>query len=208
MWNSKSSLKSSLILILILIGAFNNSVLAIDEVVDDYENEFKIASKYQVVRNSTLNAIELKWGLTNKKKKNELSYYESGYFYTLNMLIGTNQSIIAILLNTTIPKKCSITVGFSQDNLTWVNDVNKSGSYKIKSGFQTVDLRDLGFNIIYFRFNLKRGGNKDFTPRIYQLRLIYQDEEERRAAEGWVLTIMIAAIGGTLLIFGTRRRRR
>ena len=122
--------------------------------------------------------MELKWGLT--KKKNKVSYYEDGHFYTVNMLSGSNQSIIAILLNTTIPKKCSITVEFSQDNLTWVNNVNKTGSYKIKSGFQTVDLRDLGFNVIYFRFNLKSDGKKDFTPRIYQLRLIYQDQDALR----------------------------
>ena len=94
------------------------------------------------------------------------------------MLFGSNKSIIAVLLNTTIPKKCSITVEFSQDNLTWVNNVNKTGSYKIKSGFQTVDLRDLGFNVIYFRFSLTSGGKKDFTPRIYQLRLIYQDQDD------------------------------
>lgn len=170
-------LNKAILLALIFLIVFPQPVLAIDEAVDDYENEVKIASKYQIVRNSTLNAMELKWGLTDKKKKNEVSYYESGYFYTLNMLNGSNNSIISILLNTTIPKKCSIIVAFSQDNLTWVNNVNKSGSYKIKSGFQTVDLRDLSFNIIYLRFTLKSGGKKDFTPRIYQLRLIYQDQD-------------------------------
>jgi len=204
-------LNRALLLALIILVIFTQPVLAIDEAVDNYENEAKIASKHQVVRNSTFNAMELKWGLT--KKKNKVSYYESGYFYTVNMLSGSNQSIIAILLNTTIPKKCSITVDFSQDNLTWVNEVNKSGSYKINSGFQTVDLRDLNFNVIYFKFTLKSDSKKDFTPRIYQLRIIYhnQDEEEIRAAarpEGWVLTIMIASIGGTLLIFGIKRRRR
>jgi len=205
-------LSRPLFLILILLSVFLQPVLAIDEVLDNYENETNILIKYNIIRNESFNAMELKWELIIKKKKTELFYYESGYFYTINMLYGLNQSTIAILLNTTIPKKCSITVEFSQDNLTWVNDKNMVGSYEIRSGFQTIDLRDLSFNIIYFRFNLTNGGKTDYTPRLYQLRLIYDDHVESggtipsESMSKYYALAIILLILGILLGLGMRKR--
>ena len=137
-------------------------------------------------------------------------YVEDGHYYTVEMLEG--DTALSLMYNVTIPEDTGMTMEFSEDNVTWVNHNDQAGSDTLITGFESLDLRDLNTSTIYSRVNMTSNGLD--TARIYQLRLVtITDVElgdgEGAAArpEGWVLTIMIVAVGLTLIILGTRRRR-
>ncbi len=95
----------------------------------------------------------------------------SGYFTTENYLNYANGSALVQLTNATIPKKTGIKIQFSQDNSTWVNNLNSPGANAVTAGFQSIDLRELNWSSSYFlRYNFT--GTRTATPRLYQSRLI------------------------------------
>ena len=101
-------------------------------------------------------------------------YSLSGYFTTDDYLNDTsaNGTTLSLMTIATIPTDTQIQVGFSNDNLTWVDsegvglDMNM-----LNDGLDIIDLRGLNYTDIYFRYNLTSTyGN--ITPYLNQSRLI------------------------------------
>ena len=99
-----------------------------------------------------------------------LSETSSGYFTTEDYLDQVAGAVLVQLTNATIPEGTGITVQFSADNSTWVNNLNIAGSNTVTAGFQAIDLRELNWSSSYYlRYNFTGGID---TPRLYQSRLI------------------------------------
>ena len=97
--------------------------------------------------------------------------FVDGYFTTENYLDQVNGSVLVQMTNATISGGAGITIQFSQDNSTWVNNLNAAGSNTLTAGFQSIDLRELNWSSsLYLRYNFT--GLFASPPRLYQSRLI------------------------------------
>lgn len=100
-----------------------------------------------------------------------ISGYETdGYFITDDYLNHTTGSSLTLLTISQIPYGTSITVQFSNDNSTWVDNEGNVGSTTIIDGLYAIDLRNLNYTDSYNMFNLS--GTALLTPRLNQSRLI------------------------------------
>lgn len=110
-------------------------------------------------------------------------YAAEGYFTTQDYLDEANGSVLVQLTNATIPDGTGITVEFSSDNSTWVDNEGNAGSNIVKDGFLALDLRDLNWSSSYYlRYNFS--GTSLLTPRLYQSRLITTEGEEAPPSNG------------------------
>ena len=101
-----------------------------------------------------------------------LAGYSNGYFTTTDQLASINGSVLVQLTTATIPAGTGITVEFSPDNSTWVNNLNGSGSNTLTDGLNAFDLRPLNWSAAhYVRYNLS-SSDPTVTPRLNQSRLI------------------------------------
>ena len=99
-------------------------------------------------------------------------YSFEGYFTTTDYLDEVNGSTLVQLTNTTIPASTGITVQFSDDGSTWVDNEGNAGSNEVPDGFYAFDLRDLNWSSTYdLRYNFSSSDPTE-TPRLYQSRLI------------------------------------
>lgn len=155
----------SILLVTILIFSIIPMTNAITEFIDDYHNEYYVASKENITRNSELNAMELNFSMIKNR------YELEGCFYTTNIL--SNISSLSILMTNTTLDSGIINVQFSDDNFTWVNHNNQNGYDTLIEGFDSIDLKNLNFSKLYIRFNFTRGGFFK-TPRLYQIQIIYE----------------------------------
>jgi len=97
-------------------------------------------------------------------------FEKEGYFITDDYLNYTTGNTLALLTNASIPSGTSMTVQFSNDNSTWVDNEGNVGSTPIGEGFYSIDLRDLNYTNDYKMVNFT--GTLSLTPRLYQLREI------------------------------------
>lgn len=97
-------------------------------------------------------------------------YETDGYFITDDYLNYTTGNSLGLLTNTSIPEGTSLTVQFSNDNSTWVDNDGNVGSTIIEDGFYAIDLRNLNYTDSYKMVNFT--GTPLSTPRLYQLREI------------------------------------
>ena len=81
------------------------------------------------------------------------------------MLDQVNGAVLVQMTNATIPGGTSITVKFSLDNVTWINET------ALTEGFMSIDLRTLNWSGSYY-LNYTFTGTSSETPRLYQSRLI------------------------------------
>lgn len=115
------------------------------------------------------------YGLFNATEGYSSGGYETdGYFYTSEVLDGLDGNSLDLLTNTTLDSGV-ITLEFSVDNSTWVDHNNQSGYETLTGGYESFDLRDLNVTTLYMRFNFSRGGVLQ-TPRLYQIRALYEGE--------------------------------
>ena len=101
-------------------------------------------------------------------------YTSSGYFTTVDYLSDpfANGSVLVQMTNATIPANTAITVQFSDDNSTWVDNEGAAGSNALTDGFLSIDLRELNWSAAYhLRYNFSTTDPAE-TPRLYQSRLI------------------------------------
>lgn len=125
------------------------------------------------------------------------SYDNEGYINGNDLLGGTNTTLVD-LFNATIPSGDSITVEYSSDNSTWVDNEGVAGSVTLEDGFMAIDLRDLNYSgNLYRRINMTDGGD-DSTPRLYQARLIYWS---LTAPAGAAATVGMIGFAMLILIF-------
>ena len=165
------SVRTIILLIIILICPEFQIAKSLNEFKDDYMNEEYITIKHKIIRNQLLNAMELNRSLIKKK----IEYEKAGHFYTINVLNNENGTALILLSNSTL-NKGSIKVQFSNDNFTWVDHNNHKGFDNLGDGFDSTDLRDLNFTSLYLRYDFKRGKGK-MTPRLYQTRIIWMVEK-------------------------------
>lgn len=93
------------------------------------------------------------------------AFQPDGYFYTQNMMDGTNYSLA--LLTTTTLNTGTITVELSPDNSTWYNHENVSGAFEtLEDGYDGFDMRDNNFSLVYLRYNFTLNG--PLTPWLNQ----------------------------------------
>jgi len=104
-------------------------------------------------------------------EKTEGGYATEGYFLTEDYLNYTQGSSLNLLTNASLPESSEITVEFSSDNVTWVDNHGNVGSSTVEAGFFAIDLRDLNYSDIFIRGNLSGPGG-EVTPRLYQLRIV------------------------------------
>lgn len=95
---------------------------------------------------------------------------DDGYMITDNYLDYINGSSLVLMTNSTVPIYTYLTVQFSDDNMTWVNNKNVAGYNTVVDGFSSIDLRNINSTDIYMMYNFT--GNTEATPRLYQSRLI------------------------------------
>lgn len=135
-------------------------------------------------------------------------YDDQGHFYTTDILAGIDYTGLALLLNSTIPGGDSITLEISQDNSSWIlNDWEP-----IFGGYESIDLRDLEFNTMYFRFNFT-DGEADSTPRLHQF-ILYHGAP-RACIDGvakpdyapYIALSIILLLIGLMIGWGVRRWR-
>lgn len=98
-------------------------------------------------------------------------YEEEGYFITEDYLNYTTGQGLALLANASIPVGTSITVQFSNDGATWVDNEGNVGSTPVLDGFYAIDLRDLNYTDSFKMYNLSTT-NSLITPRLFQSREI------------------------------------
>jgi len=94
-----------------------------------------------------------------------------GYFITTDYLNYTTGQGLVLLTNASIPYDTSMTVQFSNDNATWVDNEGNVGSTPVLDGFYAIDLRDLNYTDSFKRYNLTTA-DTNITPRLYQSRLV------------------------------------
>lgn len=97
-------------------------------------------------------------------------YDLEGYCITTNCFDYCNGSSLVLLTNATL-NSGTITVQFSNDNLTWVDHEGNAGSDLLIDGFYSLDLRDLNYTTLYRMYNFTTPANTN-TPRLYQERVI------------------------------------
>ena len=98
-------------------------------------------------------------------------YNTDGYFITEDYLNYTTGQGLALLTNASIPGGTSITVQFSNDNATWVDNEGNIGSNTLLDEFYAIDLRDLNYTASFKRYNLTTT-DTTITPRLFQSRLV------------------------------------
>lgn len=138
-------------------------------------------------------------------------YLAPGYFSTVDYGLSVNGSGLTLLTNSTIPSGTSISVQFSLDNSTWVNQHNASGSTELSGGFESFDLRDINSTVLYVRFNFV--GSDTDTPRLYQSRLVSTENGGGVTGNGvtviesdapWVALAIILSLISALLFMRKR----
>ena len=97
-------------------------------------------------------------------------YANSGFFYTTEMISSIGGKTIVLLTNATVPIGDTLTVEFSEDNITWGDHEGNPGGDRVIPGFESIDLRDLSYSDLYMRYNFTNGGAS--TPRLYQIIVI------------------------------------
>ena len=98
-------------------------------------------------------------------------YPTSGYFITEDYLNYTTGNSLALLTNASIPTGTSMTVQFSNDNATWLDNEGNVGSTAVLDGFYAIDLRDLNYSDSFKMYNLSTT-DPMITPRLFQSRLV------------------------------------
>jgi len=133
------------------------------------------------------------YGLHNQTEGYSSGGYQAdGFFYTSEFLDGISGTTLDLLTNSTMTEYEIITVEFSLDNATWVDHNNVSGYDTLVTGYDAIDLRDFNGTTVYMRFNFTRGADILSTPRLYQIRLLY---------DGAVVVVNIPVI--TTIVFNT-----
>lgn len=97
-------------------------------------------------------------------------YEADGYFLTEDYLNYTTGNGLTLLSNSTIPESTTLSVQFSNDNSTWVDNEGNVGSTTIHDGFYSIDLRDLNYTDIFLMYTFTSSHTN--TSRLYQSRLI------------------------------------
>lgn len=155
-------------------------------------------------------ALEVEFYNLQFYQPSSTGYELDGYMTTNDLMASASGGTLSNLLNVTMPTNTNMTVEYSLDNMTWVDNENNTGFYQCVDGLQTVELRFLNFTVLYQRFNFSTTDDS-VTSRLFQNRIVttYAAASVGAAArpEGWVLTIMIAVLGLALIILATRRRR-
>ncbi|MHC4573388.1 MAG: hypothetical protein ACYS76_04540 [Planctomycetota bacterium] len=124
-------------------------------------------------------------------------YDSSGYFTTEDYLDQVNGSSLVLMVNATIPTNTGITVEFSPDNSTWINQT------ALVDGFYSIDLRTLNYSSSFYLNYSLTTSDLSLTPRVYQSRLITTEGAlgtTTTTTEG-VNWLPIAIILGMALIF-------
>lgn len=100
-------------------------------------------------------------------------YIANGYFTTIDYMSDkyANGTALTLMTNTSLPALTSMTVQFSENNSTWVNKNGGAGGTTIDAGFESYDIRDLGYSVVYVMYNFSTTDDS-VTPRLYQSRLI------------------------------------
>jgi hypothetical protein len=101
-------------------------------------------------------------------------YSLNGYFTTIDYLSDptVNGSTFAPPTNTPIVSNTAISIEFSSDNATWVNNLGVAGGVTLTTGFNTIELRNLNYSVGYYsRYNLSTTNNA-VTPLVLQSKLI------------------------------------
>ena len=101
----------------------------------------------------------------------EGGFETDGYCLTEDYLNETQGNSLTLLTNASLPAETEITVQFSSDNVTWVDNHGNEGSSTVRANFSALDLRDLNYSDIFMRFNLSGPGG-EVTPRLYQSRIV------------------------------------
>jgi len=104
-------------------------------------------------------------------KGDEGGYETDGYFTTEDYLNYTTGQGLTLLTNSSIPYGTSMTVQFSNDNVTWVDNEGNVGSTPVLDGFYAIDLRDLNYTDSFKMYNLTTMDSM-ITPRLFQSRLV------------------------------------
>ena len=97
-------------------------------------------------------------------------FEDDGYFLTEDYLNETQGNSLTLLTNASLPPSTGITVQFSSDNETWVDNHGNAGSSTVRANFSALDLRDLNYSDCFMRYNLSGPGA--VTPRLYQSRIV------------------------------------
>lgn len=136
-------------------------------------------------------------------------YDTEGYCITEDYLNYTTGNSLTLLTNTSMPDGTSMTIQFSNDNITWtLNDWEP-----IFGGFEAVDLRILNYSDLYIMYNLS--GTALLTPRLYQSRLVTTNGTAGGGttivstginSSGIIIVIFLCSIG-VILIYGVKRKR-
>jgi hypothetical protein len=135
-------------------------------------------------------------------------FASDGYFMTEDYLNYTTGNSLTLLTNASIPDSTTLTVQFSNDNSTWVDNEGNVGSTSLIAGFQAIDLRDLNYTDIYSMYNFT--GLLASTPRLYQSRLITtlggNATSTTTESEDYAGLIIIGLIIGIVLGIGLGRQ--
>jgi len=143
----------------------------------------------------------------------EGGYETEGYFTTEDYLNYTIGNSLNLLTNSSLPGSSEITVEFSSDNVTWVDNHGDIGSSIVRAGFSALDLRDLNYSDIFMRYNLSSDGA--LTPRLYQSRIVTTNGTAGGAPgpgvtviesdAPWIALAIILSIIALLLSWGYKR---
>lgn len=115
-------------------------------------------------------------------------YETEGYFITEDYLNYTTGNGLALLTNASIPVGTSMTVQFSNDNATWVDNEGNVGSTPVLDGFYAIDMRDLNYTDSFKRYNLTTT-NTLITPRLFQSRLVTTNGTGGAAGPGAIIIV-------------------
>jgi hypothetical protein len=134
----------------------------------------------------------------------ETGYVAEGYFSTIDYLSDplANGSTLALMTNTSILDNSGITVQFSPDNSTWVDNTGATGASTLTDGFQTLDMRNLNYSSsAYLMFNFTSAGEN--TSVLLQSRLITTEGNESLGSvtnvlNGTWIDYNLSAIGVTV----------
>jgi len=132
------------------------------------DTEFDLYCDWVLIRNWVPNEpTHINWTIATP----EVGYFSDGYFTTEDYLNYTTGQGLALLTNASVPYDTSMTVQFSNDNATWVDNEGNVGSTPVLDGFYAIDLRDLNYTDSFKRYNLTTA-DPMITPRLYQSRLV------------------------------------
>lgn len=120
-----------------------------------------------------------------------------GYFYTKDLLANTSDTATAILFNSTIEATNSITMEFSSDNSTWLNQQNVAGYESLNDGLGAFNLEGLGVSTLYVRANFSRPLGAD-RCELHDITVIYEGSASAGGGvQKWLvfLVILLCVVG-------------